>query len=115
MEALAYLLVSIAAVLAAFYALHRLLAPREREDRGMRAPYACGEDLPPERIPFTVVFYKYVCLFTVTDVVAMLLAFALSSPSLAERAALQYAVLAYCLTLVIVLLSTVGLSAEQTG
>lgn len=109
------MLISIAVVLAALYSLHRLLAPRDREDGGGRAPYACGEDLPPERIPFTVVFYKYVCLFTVTDVVAMLLAFALSSPYPAERAALQYTVLAYCLTLVIVLLSTVGLSARQTG
>ncbi|MEM0023625.1 MAG: NADH-quinone oxidoreductase subunit A [Thermofilum sp.] len=112
MEEIAYLLISTVAVLATFYAVHRLLAPRSRGGEGGRAPYACGEDLPPERVPFTVVFYKYVCLFTVTDVVAMLLAFAFSAALPLRNATLQYAVLTYCLTLVIVLLSTVGWDAK---
>lgn len=115
MEEIAYLLTSIAVVLAVFYAIHRLLAPRSREGEGGRTPYACGEDLPPERIPFTVVFYKYVCLFTVTDVVAMLLAFAFSSTYSLESSALQYSVLTYCLTLIVVLLSTVGWDAKQAS
>lgn len=115
MEEVAYLLLAIASTLAALYVLHLSLAPRGSPAEGKEAPYACGEDLPPGKFPFTVVFFKYVCLFTVTDVVAMLLAFAFTPMPAAERNALRLAVLTYCLTLSIALLATVGRSGEVAG
>ena len=107
MEEVANTLLAVAAVVASLYALHRLLAPRSRPSGLKEAPYACGEDVPPERVPFTPSLYKYICLFTVTDVVTMLLAYAFTQPSVVG-VGLRYGVLAYCLTLVFVLLVAVG-------
>lgn len=112
MEEVAYTLLAAATVAASLYLLHVLLAPRPRHSGAKEAPYACGEDVPPERVPFTPSLYKYICLFTVTDVVAMLLAYAFTQPSMIG-AGLRYGVLAYCLTLVFVLITAVGWGFES--
>jgi NADH:ubiquinone oxidoreductase subunit 4 (subunit M) len=53
------------------------LPPRAVKSEGKLAPYACGENLPPGRVPVRVTLYKYICFFVVVDVTAMLLAFSL--------------------------------------
>jgi NADH:ubiquinone oxidoreductase subunit 3 (subunit A) len=59
----------------AVYMFHRWTAPRPPQSTGKLAPYACGEHLPPEKVPVRVLFFKYACLFLALDVVALLLAF----------------------------------------
>jgi NADH:ubiquinone oxidoreductase subunit 3 (subunit A) len=57
------------------YVFHRWIAPRPPQSSDKLAPYACGEHLPPEKVPVRVLFFKYACLFMALDVVALLLAF----------------------------------------
>jgi len=72
----------------AAYVFHRWVAPRPFQSTGKLAPYACGEHLPPERVPVRVLFFKYACLFLALDVVALLLAFTIGE-------ALHYHVVKY--------------------
>lgn len=86
MIALAVAVAAALALAAGAYALHRMVAPRPLRTPGKVAPYACGEHLPPDRVPVRVLFFKYTCLFLVLDVVALLLAFTLGSPPPPEHA-----------------------------
>jgi NADH:ubiquinone oxidoreductase subunit 3 (subunit A) len=104
-EEVAYLLLATLSAVAAAYAFHRRYAPRSGRKL---APYACGEDLPPERVPVRVTLYKYICLFVVTDVTAMLLAFSLLPLPPAERATARVLVLAYCAVLVLAIARSVS-------
>jgi NADH:ubiquinone oxidoreductase subunit 3 (subunit A) len=107
-EEVAYLLLATLSAVAAAYAFHRRYAPRSGRGAGKLAPYACGEDLPPERVPVRVTLYKYICLFVVTDVTAMLLAFSLLPLPPAERATARVLVLAYCAVLVLAIARSVS-------
>lgn len=77
------------------YALHRRIAPNPPKSPDKLAPYACGEYLPPERVPIRVLFFKYACLFLILDVVALLLAFTLGSPPPPQREVVKYLALTY--------------------
>ncbi|MEM1509748.1 MAG: NADH-quinone oxidoreductase subunit A [Thermofilaceae archaeon] len=101
---LAMLLAATGALLLGAYALHRLIAPRPREDKLKRAPYACGEELPPERIPVKLLLFKYVCLFLVVDVTALLFAFAAGPLPPAEQSVARFLITAYGLVLIIAIL-----------
>jgi len=89
--------VAIAALVLAIlsYVFHKRVAPRPPQSSNKVAPYACGELLPAERVPVRVLFFKYACLFLVLDVVALLLAFTLGTPTPLERPVLQYLSLSY--------------------
>lgn len=108
MEEVVYLLFAAVSAVVAAYAFHRRFASRGDKSVGKLAPYACGEDLPPERVPVRVTLYKYICLFVVTDVTALLLAFSLLPLPPAERATARVLVLAYCLVLVLAIVRSVS-------
>jgi len=72
-------LMSIALVVAA-YLFHRRVAPRPPATGDKKAPYACGELLPPQRMPVRILLYKYMCLFLTLDIIALLSAFTLGAP-----------------------------------
>lgn len=107
MEEVAFLLLAAISAVAAAYAFHRRFAPKTVKSEGKLAPYACGENLPPERVPVRVTLYKYICFFVVVDVTAMLLAFSFLPLPPAERAFERSFLLAYCAVLVAALVSSV--------
>jgi len=107
-EEVAYLLLAALSAVAAAYAFHKRFAPRAVKSEGKLAPYACGENLPPERVPVRITLYKYVCFFVVVDVTTMLLAFSLLPLPPAEHSAARSFLLAYCAALVSALLASVS-------
>lgn len=108
MVELAVLLAASGALLLGAYTLHKLMAPRPCEDKLKRAPYACGEELPPERVPVKLLLFKYVCLFLVVDVTALLFAFAAGSLPPVERSIARLLITAYGLVLIVSILMASG-------
>jgi len=68
------------AVLLASYIMHRRIAPKPSKTSDKLAPYACGELLPPDRIPVRILLFKYMCLFLALDIIALLYAFTIGVP-----------------------------------
>ncbi len=63
-------------ILAAFsagviYAIGGKIAPPVSKSTGKLSQYACGENLPPERVPVSIEIFDYAALFMVFDVIAM--------------------------------------------
>ena len=102
---LTLLTLALAVFIAGAYALHRKAAPRPKDSRWKRAPYACGESLPPEKVPVKVQLFKYVCLFLVFDVTALLFATAVAPLPPLERVTVRLLLLAYGVTLVTAVLA----------
>jgi len=53
------------------YAIGGKIAPPFSKSPGKLSQYACGEDLPPEKAPFSIEIFDYAALFMVFDVIAM--------------------------------------------
>ncbi|MBS7655484.1 NADH-quinone oxidoreductase subunit A [Candidatus Bathyarchaeota archaeon] len=63
----------IASLIAAaiIYGVGGMLSPKPKANPDKLAPYACGEDLPPEKTRLSIILYNYAALFLIFDVVAM--------------------------------------------
>lgn len=61
------------AVAGAIYALGSFIAPKPRSTRRDKyRPYACGQEVPAERLPVVVWLFKFATAFMVVDVAAFL-------------------------------------------
>jgi NADH:ubiquinone oxidoreductase subunit 3 (subunit A) len=56
---------------AIIYGIGGAISPKSKANPDKLAPYACGENLPPEKARFSVILYNYAALFLIFDVVAM--------------------------------------------
>jgi NADH:ubiquinone oxidoreductase subunit 3 (subunit A) len=67
------LVVFIIALFAAgvIYAIGGKIAPQLSKSPEKLSLYACGEDLPPEKVPVSIQMFDYAALFMVFDVIAM--------------------------------------------
>ncbi|RLF25119.1 MAG: hypothetical protein DRN15_00215 [Thermoprotei archaeon] len=82
------------------YLSGRAMAPRhtsQSEDK--MAPYACGEDFPPERLQVTANFFWYGLVFLVFDVIDFLLALAFGVSALIPAIYLSVIILALIVAL----------------
>ena len=64
------------------YAWGAKIAPKPKPSTEKLKPYACGEDVPAEVVPFTIHLINFATLFLVFDMVAMVIAFAILSPGI---------------------------------
>ncbi|MHC1628019.1 MAG: NADH-quinone oxidoreductase subunit A [Candidatus Nezhaarchaeales archaeon] len=64
------------------YAWGAKIAPKPKPNPEKLKPYACGEDVPAEVVPFTIHLINFATLFLVFDMVAMVIAFAILSPTI---------------------------------
>lgn len=63
-------------------AVGKYIAPKGRDTPGKFAPYACGEDLPPERVMVDVEeFFVYALYFMIFDILAFILATTIARPT----------------------------------
>jgi len=63
------------------YILGSIIAPKVKKRTEKLAPYACGEDLPPEKLQVNAEeFFIYATYFLIFDVVAFVLATSFSNP-----------------------------------
>jgi len=63
-------------------AVGRDLAAKGRDTPGKFAPYACGEDLPPERVMVDVEeFFIYAVYFMIFDILGFILATTIARPT----------------------------------
>jgi NADH:ubiquinone oxidoreductase subunit 3 (subunit A) len=53
------------------YAIGGKIAPPISKSLGKLSQYACGEDLPAEKVPVSIQMFDYAALFMVFDVIAM--------------------------------------------
>ncbi|MGF3499209.1 MAG: NADH-quinone oxidoreductase subunit A [Candidatus Methanosuratincola sp.] len=52
----------------------------EGEEKGAKLqPYACGEQLPPERVPVSIHMFDFAAFFLIFDVIAIILIFSFSA------------------------------------
>lgn len=65
-----------------FLAVGVRIAAKGRDTPGKFAPYACGEDLPPERVMVDVEeFFIYAVYFMIFDILAFILATTIARPT----------------------------------
>ena len=65
----------------ALYLIGSLIAPKARKTAETLAPYACGEDLPAEKLQVNAEeFFIYATYFMIFDIVAFMLATSLGKP-----------------------------------
>ncbi|MEM4576606.1 MAG: NADH-quinone oxidoreductase subunit A [Candidatus Nezhaarchaeales archaeon] len=64
------------------YAWGAKTAPKPKPSPEKIKPYACGEDVPAEVVPITIHLINFATLFLVFDMVSMVIAFAILSPSM---------------------------------
>jgi NADH:ubiquinone oxidoreductase subunit 3 (subunit A) len=82
------------------YVLGAVLAPKGKPSKWKLIPYACGEDIPPEKHAVSIHLFKYASLFMIFDAVTIVLAF-----SLAIKGYLIVLLsVAYCIPILIALL-----------
>lgn len=62
------------------YAVGAKIAPKPKPSPDKVKPYACGEEVPAEVVPFTIHLISFATIFLVFDMVAMVIAFAMLSP-----------------------------------
>lgn len=66
---------------AILYLIGTVVAPRVKKTGDKLAPYACGEDLPADKLQINAEeFFVYATYFLIFDVVAFLLATSLGKP-----------------------------------
>jgi len=69
------------AVAGAIYAVGKLIAPKPRSAGGGKyKPYACGQEVPAERLPVVVWLFKFATAFMVVDVAAFLFILSMGIP-----------------------------------
>lgn len=64
------------------YAWGAKIAPKPKPSLDKVKPYACGEEVPAEVVPFTIHLINFTIVFLVFDMVAMVIAFAILSPEI---------------------------------
>jgi NADH:ubiquinone oxidoreductase subunit 3 (subunit A) len=64
------------------YAWGAKIAPKPKPSPDKVKPYACGEEVPAEVVPFTIHLINFAIVFLVFDMVAMVIAFAILSPEI---------------------------------
>lgn len=64
------------------YAWGAKIAPKPKPEPGKYKPYACGEDVPAEVVPFRIHLMNFAIVFLVFDMIAMVLAFAILAPAM---------------------------------
>jgi len=63
-------------------AIGKSIAAKGRDTPGKFAPYACGEDLPPEKVMVNVEeFFIYAVYFMIFDILAFILATTIARPT----------------------------------
>lgn len=61
------------------YLIGATMSPKGKKTKGKLAPYACGEELPPQKFQVNVrSFFLYVTFFMIFDISAFLLAMSFS-------------------------------------
>jgi len=61
------------------YLVGAVISPKNKKTKGKLAPYACGEELPPQKFQVNVrSFFLYVTFFMIFDISAFLLAMSFS-------------------------------------
>ena len=61
------------------YLIGTVISPRNKKTKGKIAPYACGEELPPQKFQVNVRrFFLYITYFMIFDISAFLLALSFS-------------------------------------
>jgi len=81
----------------AFYILGKKIAPSSEENPEKTAPYACGEDYPPEEIQVYIHHFYYIAFFVIFEIAALILALSMYSLSF-------YVVAAYAIIVFLILL-----------
>jgi len=62
------------------YLIGAVISPKSKKTKGKLAPYACGEELPPQKFQVNVrSFFLYVTYFMIFDISAFLLAMSFSA------------------------------------
>lgn len=76
------IIVFILAIVAAaiIYGIGGKISPKPKPSEDKLMPYACGEDMPPERARLGVYLYNYAALFLVLDVIAVVFALSMGVP-----------------------------------
>ncbi|MGC8960880.1 MAG: NADH-quinone oxidoreductase subunit A [Candidatus Bathyarchaeia archaeon] len=67
-------------VAAVIYGVGGRISPKPKPSEDKLMPYACGEDMPPERARLGVYLYNYAAMFLVLDVVAVIFALSMGVP-----------------------------------
>lgn len=63
------------------YLIGAAISPKTTKTKGKLAPYACGEELPPQKFQVNIrSFFLYVTYFMIFDISAFLLAMSFSAP-----------------------------------
>lgn len=76
------IIVFVLAIIAAaiIYGIGGRISPKPKPSEDKLKPYACGEDMPPERARLGVYLYNYAAMFLVLDVVAVIFALSMGVP-----------------------------------
>ena len=80
-----------------FYFLGKKIAPPSEENPEKTAPYACGEDYPPEKIQMYIHNFYYIAFFVLFEIATLILALSMFSFSF-------YVVAAYAIIVFLTLL-----------
>ncbi|MBS7645955.1 MAG: NADH-quinone oxidoreductase subunit A [Candidatus Bathyarchaeia archaeon] len=67
-------------VAAVIYGVGGRISPKPKPSEDKLMPYACGEDMPPERARLGVYLYNYAAMFLILDVVAVIFALSMGVP-----------------------------------
>jgi len=62
-----------------FYFLGKKIAPPSEENPEKTAPYACGEDYPPEKIQMYIHNFYYIAFFVLFEIATLILALSMFS------------------------------------
>ncbi len=62
------------------YAIGGSIAVKSKRSLGKFKPYACGQDVPAERVPVVMWLFKFATAFLVIDVVAYLFILSMGAP-----------------------------------
>jgi NADH:ubiquinone oxidoreductase subunit 3 (subunit A) len=75
---IAFILAIIAS--AVIYGIGGRISPKPKPSEDKLMPYACGEEMPPEKARLGVYLYNYAAMFLVLDVVAVVFAMSMGVP-----------------------------------
>lgn len=62
------------------YILSGKIAPNPPKTEDKISSYACGENIPPEKVPIVIHLFDYAALFMVFDIIAMILVLSMGFP-----------------------------------
>ncbi|MEM3506297.1 MAG: NADH-quinone oxidoreductase subunit A [Candidatus Bathyarchaeia archaeon] len=85
------------------YIMGGAIAPKASSSNDKIAPYACGEDMPPEKSSISIHVFDFAALFMVFDVIALVVALSMGI-SIYEEPIVLALVLLYAILVLISLL-----------